>query len=48
MTVKRLKLSSLPGGGGADRFDGEEHGAGVSFFVVHSKHGAVRLCDSER
>jgi mannose-6-phosphate isomerase-like protein (cupin superfamily) len=35
-----IEIERLPGGENARRFDGHEHGAGVSFFLSHNRPGS--------
>jgi quercetin dioxygenase-like cupin family protein len=43
VTMKRgeyvIEVEALPGGENAVRFDGHEHGAGVSFFITRNQPG---------
>ena len=34
-----IRIDELPGGENASRFDGDEHGAQVSFFLSHNRAG---------
>ena len=39
MTISCLRRARLPGGTSAERLDGSEHGAHVSFFLDHTPPG---------
>jgi quercetin dioxygenase-like cupin family protein len=37
--VKIVRIDTLPDSGSSHRFDGADHGAPVSFFMIHSEPG---------
>jgi quercetin dioxygenase-like cupin family protein len=37
--VKIVRIGTLPDSGSSHRFDGADHGAPVSFFMIHSEPG---------